>query len=274
MKFFCLILISLILGLAGPTWAQGGSEFLELTPANRLSPKLPDLTVRHLAYRSAGPKCPQNILHLNFFYPQGFGRPGIDEAVAESIADKFEEWKDDAREDFFCDREPCGSASCGLWPVETTFAVYTSSSRFVSILFTEDSYTGGAHGNLNFEALNFDLGNDRLMTLTDFFPRPKESVPTYWSLIYAEWCRTWEINFPLHFKSGEVCRPGESLQTPDEFQEAGELEDLGRLIFTPLGATLLLGPYESGSYANGTQALDLPRELLLKMGANPALWAN
>jgi hypothetical protein len=46
------------------------------------------------------------------------------------------------------------------------------------------------------------------------------------------------------------------------------------LIFTSLGATLLLGPYESGSFASGSQALDLPKEALLEMGANPAIWID
>jgi hypothetical protein len=271
-KFIGLAVIGLALWAAGPTWAQGESVFLESAPANRLSSRLPGLAVRHLSHRASGPECPENVLKLDFFYPQGFGRPEIDEAVAAVITAEFEERRDD--DGPFCDRELCGSASCGLWPVEKTFAVYTPSSDFVSILFTEESYTGGAHGNLDFDVMNFSLKNDRPMVLTDLFPRPEESVPSYWGQIYAEWCRTRGVNFPLHFKTEEKCRPGEVLQPPDEFKEAGDLEALGRLIFTPLGATLLLGPYESGSYASGTQALDLTKEALLEIGGNPALWRD
>jgi hypothetical protein len=267
-----LVLAGLLFWAAGPAGAQGDSAFLELVPANRLSPRLPDLTVRRFSHRSAGPECPQNILSLDFFYPQGFGRPGIDEAVAEIITAQFEERRGGGGEDFFCDPENCGLASCGPWPVEKTFAVYVPSPRFVSILFTEESYTGGAHGNLDYEALNYDLDNDRPMTLTDLFPQPKKSVPKYWAKVYAEWCRTRETSFPRHFKAEEMC--GETVQPPEEFREAGDLEDLGRLIFTSLGATLLLGPYESGSFASGSQALDLPKETLLEMGANPAIWTD
>lgn len=274
MKFIALVFIGLAFSAAGPAGAQGESIFLELAPANRLSPRLPNLTVRHLSHRAGGPECPRNVLTLDFFYPQGFGRPGIDEALAGSITTEFEERRDSGGDQFFCDRELCGSASCGLWPVEKTFAVYVPSARFVSVLFTEDSYTGGAHGNLDFQVFNFDLENDRPMTLNDLFPGPEESVPAYWGRVYAEWCRLRGVNFPLHFKSEEKCRPEAALQTPDEFQEIGDLEDLGRLIFTPLGATILLGPYESGSYASGSQALDLPKETLLEIGANPALWSD
>ena len=271
-KFISLFFIALTIWAAGPAGAQGESVYLELAPSNRLSSKLPDLTVRHLSHRAAGPECPRNVLNLDFFYPQGFGRPGIDEAVAGAITSEFEERRDEGRDQFFCGRELCGSASCGLWAMEKTFAVYNSSPRFVSVLFTEESYTGGAHGNLDFSVLNFDLENDRPMTLTDLFPSPEKSLPAYWGHVYAEWCRNRGVNFPLHFKTEEKCQPEESLQTPDEFQEAGQLEDLGRLIFTSLGATLLLGPYESGSYASGSQALDLPKEMLMEIGANPAIW--
>jgi hypothetical protein len=247
---------------------------LELAPSNRLSARLTGLTVRHLGHRAIGPECPQNVFKLDFFYPQGFGRPKIDEAVAAAVTAEFKERLPEGRDEFFCDREYCGSASCGLWPVEKTFAVHTPSPGFISILFTEESYTGGAHGNLDFNVMNFNLENDRPMTLADLFPQPEKSVPAYWGQVYSEWCRTRGVNFPLHFKTDTEgkCRPGEVLKPPDEFQEAGNLEDLGRLIFTAQGVTLLLGPYESGSYASGSQALDLPKEMLLEIGANPALW--
>jgi len=275
-KFTGLALIALALWGAGPIWAQGDSVFLEMAPANRLSSKLPGLAVRHLSHRAGGPECPRNVLKLDFFYPQGFGRPKIDETVAATVTAEFEERREDGRDDFFCDREFCGSASCGLWPVEKTFAVHTPSPGFASILFTEESYTGGAHGNLDFDVLNFNLKNDRPMTLADLFPRPEKSVPRYWAQVYAEWCRTRGVKFPLHFKTEteEKCRPGEVLQPPDEFKKVDDLEDLGRLIFTSQGATLLLGPYESGSYASGPQALDLPKEMLLEMGGNAAVWED
>jgi hypothetical protein len=280
-KLIGLAVISLALWAAGPTWAQGDSVFLESAPANRLSSKLPGLAVRHLSHRASGPECPENVLELDFFYPQGFGRPEIDEAVAATITAKFEEWLAD--DGPFCDRELCGSASCGLWAVEKTFAVYTPSSDFISILFTEESYTGGAHVNLDFDVMNFSLKNDRPMVLTDLFPRPEESVPLYWAHVYAEWCRAQGIAFPPHFVNESLNLPpgeffcqrlAEEITPPEEFLNTDALEGLSRLIFTSRGATLLLGPYESGSYASGTQALDISKETLAKMGANPALWRD
>jgi len=274
MKFMGLALMALALGAAGPAWAQGESVFLAEAPANHISSSLPGLTVRHLSHRASGPDCPKNVLKLDFFYPQGFGRPKIDALVAEAIKAEFEELRapDDTS---FCGRESCDLGSCGLWPVEKTFAVHTPSPGFVSILFTEESYTGGAHGNRNYNVLNFNLENDRPMALTDLFPKPEKSVPAYWGQVYAEWCRLRGVNFPPHWGAiGQECRPGENPKPPEEFREADDLEDLGRLIFTPQGATLLLEPYESGSYASGSQALDLPKDMLLKIGANPALWTD
>jgi hypothetical protein len=38
--------------------------------------------------------------------------------------------------------------------------------------------------------------------------------------------------------------------------------------------TLILGPYDGWSYADGPSDLEIPKDELLKMGANPAIWQN
>ena len=274
MKYPPLFFTFLVVLAAAPVWAQGGSAFLETAPANRLSPRLPGLTARHLSYKAAGPDCPRNVIALDFHYPQGLGPLEVDQAVAGHIRAEFDERRSGG-DRLFCDRELCEAASCGLWPMEKIFSVFTSSPRYVSILFTESSYTGGAHDNLDFEVLHFDLRTGRPLTLGDFFPQPETAEPQYWRRVYAGWCRAWGTKFPLHFQGVEPCRPEEAPQElPADIPPAASLEDLGRLIFTPQGATLLLGPYESGTYASGAQALDLPREELLAIGANPGLWAE
>ena len=256
---------------AGPAGAQVNSVFLEAAAGNRLDPRLPNLIVKHLSYEATGPDCPQNVVALDFYYPQGFGRPEADRAIETRIKAEFEARRSGLP---FCDRDLCDTGlSCGRWPVEKTFAVFSPSPRYVSVLFTEDSYTGGAHGNLEFDVVNFDLKTGRPLALTDLFPKPEQAGPRYWRHIYAEWCRTRDLPFPLHAVG--PCRPGEAPpEPPADLQVATSLEDLGRLIFTSLGATLLFEPYEAGSYAEGSIALDLPRETLLEMGANPALWAD
>lgn len=258
---FCLILPSVLV-------AQEEEEGGRLpAPAD-----LPGLTTQTLDQREVSGTCPANILTLTLQYPQGLGLPDLDQALAGQAADQMKDELADLK-DALCDGELCGGAACGEWFWKREFSVYAPSAGYRSLLFIESSYLGGAHGSLDYEARTY--GPDgRLLTLTDVFPNPAQSAPRYWAYVYAQWCAAHNTRFPLHMEVGEAseCRPGDL--GSEKAPEVKELADLGRLVFTPEGATLVLGPYESGSYASGTMTLDLPKAELIKMGAAPRIWGQ
>ncbi len=234
---------------------------------------LPGLTTQTLDHQEVSGTCPANTLTLTVQYPQGLGLPGLDQTLAGQAADRMTAQLDDLK-GAMCDGEICGGAACGEWFWQREFSVYAPSAGYRTVLFSDSSYLGGAHGGLDYEARTY--GPDgRLLTLTDVFPDPAASAPRYWAYVYAQWCAVHHTQFPLHDEAGGSggCRPGDPGQ-PEKAPAAKELDDLGRLVFTPEGATLVLGPYESGSYASGTMVLDLPKAELIKMGASPQIWGK
>ncbi len=259
-------------------------SFLDTAPGtpdpdgNRLPNGQPRLRIKKLERREVSPVCPGNSLTLTFFFPQGFDRPGPDEDLAGRIAEELKREAAEFTKDGFCPKEDCGSRSCGAWTARKTVAVYQPSPDYVSILFTDYSFTGGAHPNTTYTALTYDLTTGQPLTLAGLFPDRDRALPRYWEWVYSHWCSRMGYKFPLHFQNLQPCNQADvpdapdTPAPPDTYVWASTLDDLGRLVFTPQGASLVLGPYESGSYASGTVILDLPRDEFIALGASPALW--
>lgn len=241
---------------------------------NRLPPKteLTELEAKKTTHTEKSTICDDNILVHTFYYPQGTGRQSVDLGVRNMVIEEMNKNVAEIKQEGFCAADECGESSCGRWPVTQTFSVYQSSPDYISILFEESGFTGGAHTNTVFTVLNYNLKNGRQLTLAEVFPDQKRSLPLYWDYVYAKWCAENGYKFPLHYNSVEDCAAGIDPDNPNTYQGADNLDDLGRLVFSAKGATLVLGPYESGSYANGTRTLDLPLAELLKIGASPTLW--
>jgi len=252
--------------------AEGPAEsFLNIDSGNWISANLPEVGPRTLKHQEQAPDCPGNSLTITLHYPQGLGAD-IDRRIEKSVQDELASKIAEIKEGGFCDKNLCGGLSCGTWTADETFAAHSPSPGFLSILFTEFSDTGGAHPNTEYRVMNFKP-DGRPLTLEDMFPDPAKSVPLYWDYVYAKWCAKHPYKYPTHYAAMQDCG-SDSPDNPNIYEGAKTLDDLGRLVFSPLGATIVLGPYESGAYATGTITLDLPRRDLVKMGADPAIWGT
>lgn len=263
-----------LLIIPGTSWSADcpkiGESFLDISAGNWVSADLSGVAIKTLKRTEAAPDCQSNFLSLSFQYPQGLGAAvdaQIESAVKRNLDDEIAEIKNGG----FCDQKICGAASCGEWSSDKTFAVHSSAPGYYSVLFTSFSYTGGAHPNTEYQAMNFRPDGQPL-TLTDLFPKPEQSVPLYWAYVYDKWCSEHSYRFPLHFDGMQDCDPT-SAATPTSPPTVESLDDLGRLVFSSFGATLVLGPYESGTYVTGTVMLDIPKEELIKIGASKEIWA-
>lgn len=292
---FLALLMTAILGLglsAAPLAAQNEGQglaaapeaaspgFLRLDPAavdadgNRLPPNQAGLSAKKLQRRVTSPKCQSNYQDFVYFYPQGFGNLVLDSEIERLITEQFNQEFEAARQGGLCDREFCGSASCGAWGSNLTFEIHQPSANYVSILFTHYSQTGGAHPNTAYEGHTYSLLTGQPMTLMELFPQAQASVSKYWEMVYKQWCDNVGYKFPLHYQNSEPCGQPDSQANPNTFTWASNLSDLGRLVFTPHGASLVLGPYESGSYASGTVVMDFTREEMTAIGAAPSVWGQ
>ena len=279
MKKILSILASVLLLAAPAALAQESAEnfesFLNIESGNWISASLPGVSLRTIKNQETAPDCSVNSLTVTLHYPQGLSAD-IDQLIEKRAKDKLAAEIAEIKDGGFCDKDMCGGLSCGAWSADETFAAHSPSPGFLSILFTEFSYTGGAHPNTEYRVMNFKpVGQPtelRAMELKDLFPDPEKSVPLYWEYVYAKWCAKFPYKFPLHYAGGDCGT--DSPDYPNTYEGAKTLDDLGRLVFTPLGATMVLGPYESGSYASGTVMLDIRKEQLIAMGANPAIWTS
>jgi uncharacterized protein len=216
-------------------------------------------------------RCPGDVsFEIKMEYPQNTGSPKVDTiilAYAESwLKESVDLANQTVNDEAMCERE-IGAADANL-----QYEYHALSSGILSILFTEYGYTGGAHGYLDFHAFNFNIPEERSLSLEDLFPNPKDSLPAYWAYLYSTICSGGKTSMPSAF--GQVdCQPGRPPKAPVEFiGQANSLESLGGLVITPKGATINLEPYSAWSWAEGSLNLDIPKKDLLKIGASPALW--
>ncbi|MDR2460393.1 MAG: DUF4163 domain-containing protein [Deltaproteobacteria bacterium] len=153
----------------------------------------------------------------------------------------------------------------------TTSTSTKASNDYLSIFFAADSYTGGAHGNLDYSVVNFKK-DGYLMGLNDLFPNQVKSLPLYFALVYATTCKSGFDTTPAYFGS-ENCggKPDGQAYLSNPIDQ---IADLGNLTFSPEGATIHLTPYDCWSWANGPFDFNLSKEDLIAIGANPAIWGN
>lgn len=104
---------------------------------------------------------------VSISYPV-FGKKNIDKAIKFFINNQAAAYLQMANENFEAMDEE--SRKLAQWDMNGTFTVTQPSEDVVSVVFTIESYSGGAHGNYSEEVLNFDLKTDRELQFQDLFP--------------------------------------------------------------------------------------------------------
>jgi hypothetical protein len=114
------------------------------------------------------------------------------------------------------------------------------------------------------------------LVLTDLFPAPEKGLPQLWRYLANQWCLfdASQTQVPSFYQveSGD-CGAPDKISPPKSFQDPNSpLSVLGNPSFNPDGMLLLLSPYESWSFADGKASLNVPQDILIKLGANPNIW--
>lgn len=265
---------------AVPEATEAVPGFLRTDPANvdaegnRIPSDFSGLTAKKIQRQLTDSICKSNYQDFVYYYPQGLGSILLDAEIERLVSQKLNRDVEERRKGGFCNQDLCGSASCGAWGTSRIFEIHRPSANYVSILFSDYSETGGAHPSTSYDGVTYNLATGQPMTLMELFPHPQQSVPKYWEMIYQRWCENAGYKFPLHYRKSEPCGQPDNQSNPNTFAWASTLTDLGRLVFTPYGASMVLGPYESGSNASGTVVMDFSRTEMLAIGASPAVWGQ
>jgi hypothetical protein len=148
---------------------------------------------------------------------------------------------------------------------------YRVSGKAYSVLFYWSKYLGGAHMTMGYASTNL-MADGTEITLGKLFPDPAKSLPLLWEAVYRGYCDS--NSFPPNYYGGSDLSCGADVPPlPDPLKSPeATLDAAGHMLLTSLGLSVHLGPYEAYSFAEGPQFRDIPKEELLRMGADPNIW--
>jgi hypothetical protein len=135
-----------------------------------------------------------------------------------------------------------------------TWATSGNTPHLLTLSASIESFTGGAHGNLNFAGLIWDKAAGRAVTLADLFADAAEAfaalTPAYCHALDQERSERRGEPLPLRRETSVAdCPPlPKQVALPVDADGDGRFEAL----------TILLGPYAAGAYAEGSYEVEVP----------------
>lgn len=143
------------------------------------------------------------------------------------------------------------------WFSVTTYEVFKPSKDYVSVVFQNYSYSGGAHGNTSFDVKNFRISAGKPLEL---------------SSIFKDVAGTSKLLVPRIADGAQAQKqPGADPVARDAKTIDLRME---RIALTAEGIRVYYAPYELGSYSEGTFIVDIPKQELVKMGADASIWTE
>jgi hypothetical protein len=261
-KIFPALAASLALGLflAG---CLGSSKEVTFAPA--IPPVLfkhDHVTAQTLTDSIKNAKCPDSMaLDASVAYPTATGSAAVDQYFAD-YAKKFVQSA--AESDAAGDEGVC-SLTSNLYQ-RADFNSYKPSPNILGVLYTIDSFTGGAHPDLNYASHNFDLAAGKEITIASLFPNPKDGIAKLYEYAYSDLCTASGARAAAQTVLGGTC--GTDTKAPAALTNLkGPLDQLGHLVLTDAGALLSFSPYDIWSWSQGPYQLAIPKEKLIEMGA-------
>lgn len=196
-------------------------------------------------------------IELELYYPQGSGQPEIDKWLKAYAEKKLAAYQAEAKE-FLAEKQ-----SQPGWK-SMIFLATRPSENYLTVVFYESGYTGGAHGYRAYEAITFDRQTGRPLTVQDIFNNPDDE---------GQRARGFFINY-LNAALDLSCfeRYKDSLCQPNAVKPEPLAESAKNLVFTPQGLAVIFSPYEQGSYAEGAKYVDIPKSELMAWGLSDQYW--
>jgi hypothetical protein len=210
--------------------------------------------------------CPASPLAYHITYPRGLDGGGPQDRAAEARARKLLAEGRKVMRDFAGDE---GGASYCRFPGAHNWTggseAYRISRANVSVLFSWGVFYGASTGGGKY-ALNL-LEDGTEITVGRLFPGGRGPVAAFWELVWRDMCLKMEL--------GERCR-GRVPPVPRKIADPRTvLDGVFHSLLSSRGLTISLGKGEGGEllgFGVWFKDLDIPKEDLLAMGADPAIW--
>ncbi|MDR1855551.1 MAG: DUF3298 and DUF4163 domain-containing protein [Desulfovibrio sp.] len=183
------------------------------------------------------------------------------ERWVNAIADAFDESLQTAEGDDYKDAERRDSDG-PAWELIGDFSVARPSPAAVSVTFQLWTYTGGAHGNRDIIALNYDMRSGQRLGLVDIFEDSDKAVE-----LMSRWSRA-ELTKRLAKNGwGTIARMIEDGTAPQS-------ENFSSLTLIPEGVCINFQEYQVAPYAAGPQKVTMPLEELREARPVVRLWGK
>jgi hypothetical protein len=217
-------------------------------------------------------RCPSGSLLYEAFFPQGLDGGGpVDRAIG-AFASSLLAWTSGlAADPALPDGRPgpCAVRHCGIAYRSSRSASSVAGALFVSEAGFPDG-PGAWRGPLWRLSVNL-LPDGSELSARGLFPDPGASLPRLWEAVWRGFCAQGRGSAPVFYGSppcgGAPPRPPQGFQ-----EERGGLDGLGHALVTSLGITVALVPDEAWGRGLGPAHLDIAKEELVAMGAEPGLW--
>lgn len=192
-------------------------------------------------------------------YPQGLGNKAVDDLVAKYAEEKLKVFESDANEFLNENQENPGLKSL-------IFVVSRPSPKYVSVVFYDSGFLGGAHGYRVFESKNYDLEKGLELKPADVYANPEDAEDTRPQQFFVNY-----INAALDKNCFDTQKEA-SFCAPAGVTVENLGENLHNIALTSAGFSVIYGPYEQGSYAEGTKFVDVPKDDLINWGISDKFW--
>lgn len=137
------------------------------------------------------------------------------------------------------------------WNVQKSLTVLSQNPKWLTLVYDENTYTGGAHPNSYKLYSVLEKSTGRKMVLTDFF----DSTAIYKLLGLGE----------TEFRSVKAINPNQSLEDAGYWFENNRFQLNNNFYLHEDGITFFYNAYEVGPYAVGATEITIPANKLVKL---------
>ncbi|MDR1041875.1 MAG: hypothetical protein LBR80_17270 [Deltaproteobacteria bacterium] len=216
------------------------------------------------------PECPSKPFAFEAIYPQGLdGGRQADRAVqaltSALLADSREAGERLAKSGRLCG----GPGPPKILHTGRGYRSSPSPDAVASAFFITEYYPGGGRGSVRYLSLNL-LDDGSELTADRLFEDPDAGLSRLWRRVFRDFCARGFSGAPA-FYGAPACGI-QAPRRPGRARADGNLDPLGHGLLTSLGLTLPLDPGEAWDWNAGPVWLDIPKEDLVLMGADPAIW--
>ena len=179
------------------------------------------------------------------------GVDGIDSDLARWAENLVRDFERVVSEDRLSDSAP--------HVLDVSYAVEKPSPNAVSVIFEVATYTGGAHGNLDIIARNYDMQSSLQLTLSHLFEDPEIALNLMSSYTYEA--------LSLELGPDRVEDMLKAGTTPDT-------DNFSTLSLRTQGVRVHFAPYQVAPWARGALFVDMPLEALTDARPHLELWGK